>query len=129
MILGFYRLKKSHFSPEIWSFKDCKKIYSFQIFCEYSRNFHKIWISFPLITFFSFFSSWNDYQFLEQCRYSQMHIQIANKYNNSSNQIHQKIEIWWKLTFQNIWIKFIFLTIFKRSYFWTRIWFFQPVKT
>ena len=32
MILGFYRLKKSHPSPEIWSFEDCQKN---QIFFKY----------------------------------------------------------------------------------------------
>ena len=40
MILVFYRLKKSYSSPEIWAFKDYNKNQLFQIFCDYSGNFH-----------------------------------------------------------------------------------------
>ena len=42
----------------------------------------------------------------------------------------EKSNLWWILPeyVQNIWKKWIFLTIFKRPYFWTGIWFFQSVK-
>ena len=43
MSLGFYRLKKSHYSPEIWSFKDYKKNQVFSnilyIFRQFSSKF------------------------------------------------------------------------------------------
>ena len=43
MILGFYRLKKAHSSPKIWSFEDCKKIHYltiyFHIFKQFSSYF------------------------------------------------------------------------------------------
>ena len=55
MILGFYRLKKSHSSQKIWSFEGCKRFqYVFTYFAHILAIFIIFWIFLFLVTFFGF---------------------------------------------------------------------------
>ena len=106
MILGFYRLKKSHSSQKIWSFEGCKRFqYVFTYFAHILAIFVIMFTLLTLITFFGFIQGLNCLQAPQLCLGDKKNKNIATKFKKLGSEIPlilQNKSLW-------RWIFFIFL--------------------
>ena len=106
MILGFYRLKKSHSSQKIWAFEDYKRFqYVFTCFAHILAIFIIMFTLLTLITFFWFIKSLNCPQAPKLCLWDKKYKIIVTKFKKIGSDIPLKLQnkSFWMLIF------FIFL--------------------